>query len=165
MGNYDYDDKSMVHKAKYMPDIHAALHNLYVYSNIVKHTLVGNEYLYVYSNIVKHTLVGNEYLYVYSNIAKHTLVGNEYLYMYSNIVKHTLVGNEYFPLLRIIDASGQHGSNVYKSFQNPFYMELKYDRIASIRISLCDDQGDIVKLTSGKVICILHFRRKTGVGL
>ena len=114
MGNYDYDDRSMVHKAKYMPDIHAVLHNLYVYSNIVKHTLVGNEY---------------------------------------------------FPLLRIIDARGQHGGNVYKSFQNPFYVEAKYDRIASIHISLCDNQGDIVKLTSGKIICILHFRRKLGVGL
>ena len=114
MGNYDYDDKSMVHKAKYMHDIHAVLHNLYVYLNIVKHILVGNEY---------------------------------------------------FPLLRIIDTSRRHGSNVYKSFQNPFYVELKYDRIASIRLSLCDDQGDIVKLKSGKVICILHFRQKSGVGL
>lgn len=83
------------------------------------------------------------------------------IFVYTNIVKETLVGKGYCPLLRIVPTDkGEHGNNVHMTFINPFYHELALDRISSIRITLCDDQGQPVRFQFGKVICKLHFRRK-----
>lgn len=82
------------------------------------------------------------------------------IYVYTNIVTETLVGNAYSPLLRIIKTDGEHGSDLHKSFLDPYYHEIAFDRISSIRISLCDDQGEAVRFGFGKVICTLHFRKK-----
>ena len=101
--------EKMLIKAKYVADIHATMHNIYVYTNIVKETLVGNNY---------------------------------------------------YNLLRIVPTQGSHGSIIHISFLNPFYLEIAQDRICSIRITLCDDLGQPVRFQFGKVVCILHFRRK-----
>lgn len=82
------------------------------------------------------------------------------IYVYSNVVKETLVGNGYYPLLRIINTEGEHGENIHKSFLNPFYHQVSLDRFNSIKITLCDDQGQAVPFQFGKVICKLHFKRK-----
>ena len=84
------------------------------------------------------------------------------IFIYTNIVKETLVGNGYYPLLRIITTAGEHGMNTSQNFLKPYYHEVAFDRLSSIRLTLCDDQSKPVKFESGKVICKLHFRRKRG---
>ena len=85
---------------------------------------------------------------------------SEHIYVYTNIVTETLIGNEWRPLLRIISGEGDHGTTVFKKFENPLYVNLARNRIASIGIRLCDEGGETIGFMSGTVICKLHFRRK-----
>lgn len=88
----------------------------------------------------------------------HTSMHN--IFVYTNIVRETLVGDGYYPLLRILPVEGEHGMNIHKSFHAPHYHEIAFQRITSLRITMCDDQSQAVRFQYGKVICKLHFRRK-----
>ncbi len=82
------------------------------------------------------------------------------VFCYCSVIKESLVGVDYLPLLRLIPTTGQHGTMIHLTFDNPFYVDVAYDRISSIRLTLCNDQGEPIKFTAGKTICRLHFRPK-----
>ena len=85
---------------------------------------------------------------------------SEHIYVYTNIVMETLIGNEWRPFLCLISGESDHGTTVFKKFENPLYLNLCSNRIASIGIRLCDEGGEAIGFMSGTVICKLHFRRK-----
>ena len=82
------------------------------------------------------------------------------IYIYCSVIKENLVGAQYSPLLRVVPTNGRHGRIIHVSFDNPQYIEVTYDRISSIKLTLCNDQGEPIKFTAGKTICRLHFRPK-----
>ena len=83
------------------------------------------------------------------------------LYIYTNIINYIVVGNILTPLLRIVPISlGNRGKNANRIFVDRYYHFLHSKYIKQIDISIRDDQGDIVKFHSGKVILVLHFKRK-----
>ena len=83
------------------------------------------------------------------------------IYVYINIVKNSIVGNMQVPLLRIVDKDNENFLQyVTKQFIDPQYIPLKYNNFKEIEISLRDDIGNLIKFRFGKVILILHFRKK-----
>ena len=82
------------------------------------------------------------------------------LYLYSDIGEPQFVGDALVPLLRIIDANGEHGEIITKMFSSPHYIPVRYKQIDTIEINICDDTGEIVSFSSGKVMCKLHLRLK-----
>ena len=83
------------------------------------------------------------------------------LYVYSNIVQAHLCGTQYLPLLRTVNIEGSDGSYVTKIYEIPHYLPLSSDYIESINIKIADDIGQRLRFQYGKVICKLHFRRKS----
>lgn len=83
-------------------------------------------------------------------------------YVYSDIVKETLVGNNYLPLLCIINNTERKSdSHVEKTFINPSYTDVLKNVIKNIKISICDEKKAHVKFESGKIVIVLHFKKKT----
>lgn len=87
------------------------------------------------------------------NIAKSSL------YIYCDIVEPQIVGDTTAPLLRIVQAEGQEGVMITKSFQNPLYVPVGKRSFDSLEISIRDDTGMKVPFCSGRSICTLHFKR------
>lgn len=83
-----------------------------------------------------------------------------FFYIYCDIIKPVLVGNGYFPLLRVVNSRGERDETISENFLAPYYHEIAFDRINSIKITLRDDLGEPINFESGKVIAKLHFRRK-----
>ena len=81
-------------------------------------------------------------------------------YVYCSVVQENLVGGQFLPLLRVVPTSGRHGRIIHVAFDSPQCIEVAYDRISSIKWTLCNDQGEPIKFTAGKNICRLHFRPK-----
>ena len=82
------------------------------------------------------------------------------VFVYCSIIQESLLGMQYARLLRMVPTRGEHGKTLHFAFDKPLFVEIPYDRISSIRLTLCDDQGQAMKFTVGKTICRLHFRRK-----
>ena len=82
------------------------------------------------------------------------------VFVYCSIIQESLLGMQYARLLRMVPTRGEHGKTLHFAFDKPLFVEIPYDRISSIRLTLCDDQGQAMKFTAGKTICRLHFRRK-----
>ena len=64
------------------------------------------------------------------------------VYVYCSVIKENLVGAQYLPLLRVVPINDRHGRIIHVSFDNPQYIEVAYDRISSIKLTLCNDQED-----------------------
>ena len=82
------------------------------------------------------------------------------VYVYCSVIKESLVGTQFMPLLRVVPMVGSHGRMIHVSFDNPQYIEVAFDRISSIKLTLCNDQGEPIKFTAGRTVCRLHFRPK-----
>ena len=80
------------------------------------------------------------------------------LYVYCNLCEPQIVGDYLAPLLRIIDIRGKDGQNVLKICNPPHYVPLRNKTLDVIEINICDDTGEIISFTSGKLICKLHIR-------
>ena len=64
------------------------------------------------------------------------------VYIYCSVIKENLVGTQYLPLLRVVATNGRHGRMIHVAFDNPQYIQVAYDRISSIKLTLCNDQGN-----------------------
>ncbi len=82
------------------------------------------------------------------------------LYVYSDIVEDEQVGDTRAPLLRTVHIGGSVGQTVNKEFERPYYKPVRKQYINSILVEIKDDTGRDIEFTSGKVICVLHFRRR-----
>ena len=82
------------------------------------------------------------------------------LYVYSDIVEDEQVGDTRAPLLRTVHIDGTVGQTVNKEFERPYYKPVRKQYINSILVEIKDDTGRDIEFTSGKVICVLHFRRR-----
>lgn len=88
------------------------------------------------------------------------------MYVYSDLIKYQLVGDSEAPLLGVVpllnDAS--QAQQVYYSFNPPYYIPLAKKYFDSIEININTDWGESFPFSDfdkAKVICRLHFRRKT----
>ncbi len=81
------------------------------------------------------------------------------LYLYSDVVEDELVGDSKVPLLRTVPISGKRGDMVNINFPRPFFKPVTKGYINSIEIEIKDDTGKNISFNSGKVICVLHFRK------
>ena len=81
------------------------------------------------------------------------------LYVYSDAVSPDQVGDVKVQLLRTVHIDGKMGQIVCKEFQRPYYKPVDKQYINKILIEVKDDTGKDIDFTSGKIICVLHFRR------
>ena len=52
----------------------------------------------------------------------------------------------------MISGEGDHGTTVFKKFENPLYVNLARNRVASIGIRLCNERGETIRFISGTEI-------------
>lgn len=81
------------------------------------------------------------------------------VYVYADILEHQLVGDSTVPLLRIVDASGEHGATISRIYENPRYIPVQKKHFDSVEIDLRSDTGAPVQFEYGKVVVTLHFRK------
>jgi hypothetical protein len=83
------------------------------------------------------------------------------LYVYCDVAEHVVVGDTQAPLLRVVDATGKNGQNVYSTFDPPRYVPVRKKQFDSIEIDIRTDFGSHPSFMHGRVVCTLHFRRAT----
>ena len=81
------------------------------------------------------------------------------LYVYSDVIKNDQVADVKVQLLRTVHIDGKMGTSVCKEFQRPYYKPVAKQYINDILLEIKDDTGKDLDFTTGKVICVLHFRR------
>ena len=81
------------------------------------------------------------------------------LYVYSDVIKNDHVADVKVQLLRTVHIDGKMGTRVCKEFQRPYYKPVAKQYINDILLEIKDDTGKDIDFTTGKVICVLHFRR------
>jgi hypothetical protein len=81
------------------------------------------------------------------------------LYVYCDVLENVPVGDTKAPLLRIVDATGNYGTNIQQTFDPPRYVPLQMKHFDSIEIDIRSDNGDPVAFEGGKLVVTLHFRR------
>ena len=72
------------------------------------------------------------------------------VFVYCSVIRENLVGTKYMRLLRIVPTHEHRRKMIHVAFQNPQYVEVAFDRISSIRLTLCNDQVEPIKFTVGK---------------
>ena len=83
------------------------------------------------------------------------------LFVYSDIVQQTILGGSYHPLLAIIPTkNGNYNSYVTERFPTPQYIPLNTNILSGIKISIKDDQDELIQFTAGRTLLNLHFRKK-----
>jgi hypothetical protein len=98
-------------------------------------------------------------LTVKGNLVSDIEGGIHSIYVYCDILEHVPVGDTKAPLLRIVDAGGEHGEMLYKSFDNLLYMPLQKKNFDSIEIDIRNSFGEPIAFESGQLVATLHFRR------
>lgn len=81
------------------------------------------------------------------------------IFIYCDLLEHVPVGDTKAPLLRIIDARGENGETVHRSFDEPRYVPLQKRNFDSIELDIRDDLGNPVAFENGKLVTTLHFRQ------
>ena len=81
------------------------------------------------------------------------------LYVYCNICEPQIVGDVYAPLLRTVAIKGKRHDHTTMTYNQPHYISIATREISEIEIDIREDSGKKVSLTSGKVVCKLHFRQ------
>lgn len=82
------------------------------------------------------------------------------LYIYSPIVESQLVGDTLAPLLRVVCVNGVFGQHVNVKFNNIYYLHLRSSFIDHVEVYIRDDIGNLIPFDTGRVVIILHFRKK-----
>ena len=82
------------------------------------------------------------------------------LYVYCSICREVIVGDSKVPILRIVPIQGDHGEYVCNSYNYPTYTPLQRKTFNEITIDIRDDTGSKIPFQSGKLMVILHFRKK-----
>lgn len=83
------------------------------------------------------------------------------LMIYSDVVEPSVVGNTYAQFLRSIRIAGEKfGEDINLIYTQPYYQPLASKEIDRIMINIKDDSGQDIKFRQGRVVVVLHFRRK-----
>jgi hypothetical protein len=82
------------------------------------------------------------------------------LFVYCDIVEPVVVGDVKAPLLRVVNISGKEGSTISRIYQNIQYVPILRKQFDTIEIDIRSDFGQKVAFERGKVIVVLHFRRR-----
>ena len=86
--------------------------------------------------------------------------GFESLYAYTNIVEPHVVGDSLVPQLRIVPMKGDHRQTMSNIFNNIQHFPLLRTEFRTIEIAIRDGSGRAAPFVRGKVMVILHFRRR-----
>ena len=83
------------------------------------------------------------------------------LFVYSDIIEQTILGGHYHPLLAIIPTrNADYNSYVTERFTTPQYIPLNTNILNGIKITIKDDQDELIRFNAGRVLLSLHFRKK-----
>jgi hypothetical protein len=82
------------------------------------------------------------------------------LYVYCPLVEWRMVGNAQVPLLRIVPVEGRNGEMITRVFDPIQYCPMLQKRLQTVEIDLRDDTGSIVPFERGRVVVILHCRKR-----
>ena len=85
--------------------------------------------------------------------------GINYMMVYCDLLEHVPVGDTKVPLLRIVDAKGENGEIIHRSYDEPRYVPLQKKNFDSIEMDLRDDLGKPIAFENGKLVVTLHFRQ------
>lgn len=87
--------------------------------------------------------------------------GRNFIYVYTDIIREHLVGDTSSSLLRVVPLSrGKFDDIGHLDFNPVMYFDVKTNRIESIYIKLCDENGEHIVFTGGRVHITLHFKPK-----
>ena len=96
-----------------------------------------------------------------SDFAATPTAGFHQMYIYTDIIHPQPHPDVYVPILRTIAVEGKPNQEyLSRRFQKIFYMPLMKHTITTIDFKIADDIGKLVGFDYGKVLVILHFRRK-----
>lgn len=82
------------------------------------------------------------------------------IYLYCDIIEESIVGDSKVKLLRHIPIDLTDRSPVVKTFQHIYYRDIQKHEFHTIDLYLRDGSGYKVPFNSGRVIVVLHFRKK-----
>ena len=82
------------------------------------------------------------------------------LYCYCSLAEPIMVGDTQVPLLRIVPITGKHGDFVTQTYQSIQYVPLNHKEFDTVEINIKDDTGKSVPFETGKVVVVLHLRRR-----
>lgn len=84
----------------------------------------------------------------------------KFLFVYCDMVEHGIVGDTAAPLLRIISSPDGNKEHITKTFDHVHYKPVRAGEIHTIEINIRDDMGDPIPFSGGRVVVILHLRRR-----
>ena len=82
------------------------------------------------------------------------------IYVSTDLVEYQLVGNTQVPLMGVFPIQGEHGKQLYWSFNPPYYIPVTKYLVPDIEILLSTATGETVEILEGDVISRLHFRKR-----
>lgn len=84
------------------------------------------------------------------------------LYAYTDIIDYNLVGNSMAQLLRVVEIPNglMFGEQVKITYDKPYYFPVKDNVIHIIETCLKDDTKEDIEFLFGKVVFVLHFRKR-----
>ena len=87
--------------------------------------------------------------------------GFHQMYVYSDIIEPQPHPDGNVQILRTIPIEGKPNNDyLSKRFQNVYYMPVSKQSFSTIRFQILDDTGKKVGFDFGKVLIVLHFRRR-----
>ena len=101
---------------------------------------------------------------VHGNRPVDLYAGYHTLYAYCDIVDYSVIGNTYSQLLRALEVptNKDFGDQVVLTYPNPIYVPILKKEFQSIEIDIKEETGKSVPFEFGRVIIVLHFRKKNG---
>ena len=81
------------------------------------------------------------------------------LYVYTDIIDYQIVGDVLAPLLRTVPVKGDRGKAQHVEFLHRIWLAVNKGYINSIELRICNDAGELVSFSTGKVSLVLQFRR------
>jgi len=114
----------------------------------------GTTYEYLYVPIRANDQA--EYVTAKHRILKNTISS---MLVYSDIVEESLIGDSQANILLHLPIQSKPGEQGYWRSEPIYYIPIRQNVISNITIKLCQDTGEFMPISVGKVMCRLHFRR------
>ena len=80
------------------------------------------------------------------------------IYVYTDIVKETYVGDQKVNILKVFAKKASDNDITIYSFENIFYVPLRLEEISSIKIQICDSNGQVATYDKGDITLTLCIR-------
>ena len=83
------------------------------------------------------------------------------IYVYGDIVESSVVGDSFSKLLRVVSVPNtEFGGTEQRIYGNPSYFPVEKKEFQTIEIDIKDDTGSTLKFESGRVVVVLHFKKR-----